>query len=43
MAISCLAVGQPTAVDVDGDGFIELFVPSYSVDLLYVFSYSPEQ
>ena len=43
VAISCLVVGQPTAVDVDGDGFTELFVPSYSVDLLYVFSYSPEE
>ena len=43
VAISCLAIGQPTAVDVDGDGFTELFVPSYSVDLLYVFSYSPAE
>ena len=43
VAISCLVVGQPTAVDVDDDGFTELFVPSYSVDLLYVFSYSPAE
>ena len=43
VTISCLVVGQPTAVDIDGDAFTELFVPSYSVDLLYVFSYSPEK
>ena len=34
--------GRITTIDADGDGFTELFVPSYYQDKLYVYSYSPE-
>ena len=35
--------GQPTAADADGDGYAEIYVPSYTLNFLYVFSYTPEE
>ena len=38
----CLNIsGRITPMDADGDGYTELFVPSYYQDKLYVYSYAP--
>ena len=33
--------GRITPVDANGDGYTELFVPSYYEDNLYVYTYEP--
>ena len=32
-------VGQLSAADVDGDGWVEVFAPSYSTNQLYVYKF----
>lgn len=34
-------VGQSAIGDVDGDGFVEIFVPGYDKDVIHVFTYAP--
>ncbi len=34
-------IGKLTAADVDGDGFTELFVPSYFQNVMYVYTFTP--
>jgi len=35
-------VGEISAGDVDGDGFLEVFVPSYSQNEVIVYSFKPQ-
>ena len=34
-------IGKPTAADVDGDGFKEIFIPSWFMDRLFIYTYGP--
>lgn len=37
-----LPAGRITAIDADGDGYTELFVPSYYENTMYVYTFAPE-
>ena len=34
-------VGSPTVEDIDGDGYMEVFIPAYSEGKLHVYTFKP--